>query len=482
MGTGSRIAALAIAIALGMATVAGALSLPHASRLNLLVLVVLWLNVALLLAALALEMARRPYSLHLMHLISLFLFLGAASVLQYSAGKFGVAGPIAEVRTQVLPAATATTLWLLGYLTAYEARRAAGSRAKAGFLTRPITLLRVFLLSLFAILALVYLAASGLVGVGTRGAAEQAMGEFAATAGVGQLSGTLYILNYNLARALPPVALLAALLGMLRDPRSRSLALFPFVAIVGVGTLIVNNPFAASRMFFTCSLIAFSAPFFLRRLKTGGVMVVSILLGLAFLPALGESRNLYEFRDFRDYFKLMSPLEYLAKNSDVDSLGMASLCQKWVDRFGHRWGMQLLGALLFWVPRAFWPDKPIATGAMVTEDLGFDFTNLAPPITAEALIDFGLIGVPLLGALFGLILARLDAVYWAPGREGIGRSFRIIDAFYPFWLVCIVFVTRGDLFASLTFTVGFSVWVLPLGLGLGALRGRRHPRPAFQSP
>ncbi len=484
MGLGNRIVAWAIAIGLGIATLIGAISIPDPPKPNALVLMLLWINLALILIGLGSELGRRPYSLHLMHLISLFLFLGAASLLQYTAGRFGVAGPIAAVRAQVLPAVATTTLWVVGYLSAYELRRlmlqGPGRIPKARFLTRPITLPRAFLITGLGFLGLIYLAAAGLLGVGTRGAAEAAIADFSIGAGAGNLTGTFYIINYNLARALPPLALLSALLVLLRDPRSRSLALLPFVAAVGVGTLAVNNPFAASRMFFTCSLIGFSAPFFLRRFKTGWLIVASILGGLAFLPALSASRNTLDLNEFRNYFELMSPLDYLSKNSDVDSLGMTALCQKWIDRFGHRWGLQILGALFCWVPRAIWPSKPVATGGMVTEDLGFDFTNLSPPIPAEALVDFGLPGVPILAAIFGLILARLDAIYWSPGRLGIAATHRIIDAIYPFWLVCIVFFTRGDLFASVTFTIGFTVWILPLGLRL--LPAGRRPSAVAAVP
>src|SRR5262249_21449446 len=241
--------------------------------------------------------------------------------------------------------------------------------------------------------------------------------------------------------------------------------------VVGIGTLAVNNPFAAARMFFTGSLVAFAAPFLLLRFRTGWLMVVSILFGLAFLPALGDTRHLYAIGEVLNAFRIASPLNYLASNADVDSLGMAALCQQWVDRFGHRWGRQLLGMVFVWIPRTFWPGKPIATGTMVTEDLGFDFTNLAPPITAEALVDFGLIGALVMGALFGLLLARLDAIYWAPGRQELARSSRIIDAIYPFWLVSVVFLTRGDLFSAWVFTLGFTVWILPLVLGRFSLRG-----------
>jgi len=471
----TRLVGVSLAVGLGLLTGLAWMSISLSPGLNPLVLLVLWFNLVIVLTALGVEAGRRPYSLHLMHLICMFLFLGASSLLQYSAGTLGVAGPIGSVAPQILPAAATPTLWLAGYLAAYEGPRLLGLPRRPGatarFLGRPILPSRAFVMVCLGIVGLVFLGAMGMVGAQTRGAAAGAITDFSRQSGAGALTGAVYIISANLARALPMVALLAALLVLIRGSRGRMM-LGPFVPLLGLGALVINNPFAASRMFFTANVYGFAAPFLLRRFKTAWIIVITILAGLALLPALSDTRDVLSIEEFtaRGFLTLISPLQYLATNSDVDSLGMTALCQKWVDRFGHRWGMQILGALLFWVPRVLWPGKPIGTGAMVTEDLGFAFTNLAPPITAEALVDFGLVGVPFLGAIFGFVLSRLDAAYWAPGRQGLATSHRIIDAIYPFWLVCIVFLTRGDLFASLTFTVGFTFWILPLGVGLVAFR------------
>jgi hypothetical protein len=460
-----------VALGLGAATMAAWAALPHAPEAEPLVLLILWLNLILILVPLGAEIGRRPYSLNLMHLLSMFLFLGAASLLQYTRGVLGVPGPIRNVQGQVATAALATTFWMTGYIVAYEFRRTLGSKTpRAGFLNRPLTMPRILLLSVLALAGLVFLASADLLGVTTRGAAERAMISYAETAGAGRYSNVLFILTSNLARALSPVALMAALLLMLRNPRTVTLAVLPAVLVIGAGTLLVNNPFAAARMFFTCSLIAFLAPFFLRRFRTGWLLVGSILMGLAVLPALGDTRHALDFGELRATFQIGSPLMYLAANSDVDSLGMTAICQKWVDQHGHTWGRQILGGFLFWVPRVWWPDKPFGTGAMATSGLGFEFTNLAPPITAEALVDFGLGGVLVIGFLCGWLLARLDAIYWAPGREGVAKTYRIIDATYPFWLVCVVFYTRGDLFGAMTFGVSFTAWIAVLGLGRASAR------------
>jgi hypothetical protein len=468
---GSHAVAWLLALTFGLSTLIGWLSLPRSSSADGTIILILWLNIAVILGALGVEMGRRPYSLNLMHLVSMFLFLGAASLFQYSRGILGVPGPIQSVREQILPSALATTFWLTGYVVAYELRRLMVAAPRGELLTRPLTTSRVMLLSAFAIVGLFYLASVGLLGATTRGAAELAIEDFSLQSGAGAYSGTVYVLTTNIARALPPVSLLAALLLFLGDRRRRSIFVLIVVVVIGMGTLLVNNPFAATRMFLTCSLIAFTAPFVMLRFKTAWAVVLGITFGLTILPALGFARAAVSLDEFSSYLELMSPLQYLAASSDVDSLGMTALCQQWVDQFGHSWGRQIAGAFLFWIPRAIWQTKPIGTGAMVTQDLGFDFNNLAPPITAEALTDFGLPGTLVFGALFGWVLARIDLIYWAPGREAIAAGYRVIDAVYPFLLTCIVYYTRGDLFSAMCFAVSFGFWVVPLGFALRRTSG-----------
>lgn len=481
---GRIVIAWAVTISLALATFVGWLSIPLSSNAEPVVIFMIWFNISVILGAMGFEIARRAYSLHVMHLISMFLFLGAASLFQYSRGSFGVPGAISSVRDQIIPSVLATTLWLIGYIVVYEGRRRALRTPVGTYLSRPLTTARVLLLCLLAMVALGYLASAGLIGVTTRAAAERAIEEFSLSSGAGAYTSPIYILTSNLARALPPMALLAALLLQSSERRRRSAAIYLVVIVVAAGTLLINNPFAANRMFFTCSLVAFSAPFILIRFKTSWPLVVGIAFGIAILPALGNARYSTEFKDLLTYMQLVSPVEYLSRSSDVDSLGMTALVQKWIDSFGHTWGRQISGAFLSFIPRAIWPTKPIGTGGMVTRDLGFEFTNLSPPILSEALIDFGLPGTLILGGVFGFILSRIDSIYWV-GRVSaeIGNA-RIIDVLYPFLLVSITFYTRGDLFAATGFGMSFVLWILPLGLGLRTKSRARAipPEPDTRSP
>lgn len=469
--------------ALFTGTAGGLLSLSTSSHASGGILLLLWINSVIMLVGLGIEASRRPYSLNLMHLMALYLFLGAAALFQYASGEFPLAGPIVLLRPELLVASVAISIWVLGYLVGYEATHLLtrpGTGPATRFLNRPIPHSRVFVLLVIALVSLFYLAAIGLTGASTRGAARAAVEQYAGIDPMGGAGGARFGLAYFLfhqmfLRALSPFAFLAGLLLLARDPRSRNLLFVGLVAAVGFGTLVVNNPFAAARLWFATALIALVAPFVLRRLRTGWGLVLITLGGITLLPVLHLGRYFETLDEFTASFELASPITYLADNADVDSLGTLALTQKWIDLNGHRWGLQIVGGLLFWFPRTFWPGKPIDTGGMVTDGLGFEFTNWAVPVIAEPLVDFGLLGVMPFAAFFGMLFARLDRAYWdVEPQRGV---LRLLDCVYPFLMGCVLFITRGGWFASLSFTFVFTIWLIPLGFGAArsARRTDGHP-------
>lgn len=483
---GRSVSAFALAGMLAGGTLAGWLSLVHSPSAQADVMTAIWLNIVIMLTALAVEARRRPYSLHLMHLLALFLFLGAPALFQYSVGRFGVAGPIQGMRGHVLPSVLAVMLWVIAYIVAYEVchrpvRRTPGAVVR--FLERPVTPFRTSVILVLALASLGYLATLGLFGAVTRASARDAIGQLEIVqSGFGTSGLIVYLVHHMLLRGFSIVALLAGVLLLARDRRSRSLPRILLVVAVGLGTLLTNNPFAMARMWFATSVIGFAAPFVLRRRATAWGLVLIAVGGLTVLPGLNQSRYTETFDELLDFLSIVSPITYLSTSSDVDSLGMLSLCHKWLSLNEYRLGVQELGAILFWVPRVVWPNKPVGTGGMVTEDLGFDFTNLAPPIMAETLVDFGFLGIPFVAAFLGFAFARLDQGYW--NRDPGDDRVRMLDAIYPLWLGCVIYVTRGGLMSALGFTTAFTAWILPfiVGLSRSARVGRlRADQPEARS-
>ncbi len=434
---------------------------------------ILWINTLIMVAALVLELRRRPYSLHLMHLLALFLFMGASALFQVSAGRFAVAGPIETLRKELLPAAIVVSLWIVSYLSAYELHqnlaRPIPHDAIGRFFDRGVSAQRVLVLHFFAIGVLTYLGVIGLLGLATRGAAEEALLDNASiAAGVSGFALALKVINQYVLRGLPLIVMIAGFLVYRHAAGPVRNLLRLMLPVLVAGNLAANNPFAASRMWLVTVLFGVLSPFVFRRARTGLPVVLVTLAGLALLPALHESRLAYTFEEWFRFAQIRSPIEYLATSADGDHLGMVSLAVRWVGEHGHTFGNQMAGAIVFWVPRRFWPDKPIGTGSMVTGDLGFGFTNWSMPIVAEGFVDFSYFGVILLAVVFGWVLSRGDRSYWHR-REG-SKEPRVIDVLYPLWLGCVVFFTRGDLIAAAGQTSPFVFWALALGVGGWATR------------
>lgn len=139
---------------------------------------------------------------------------------------------------------------------------------------------------------------------------------------------------------------------------------------------------------------------------------------------------------------------YLTAHYDAYSMLCAVLRQ--VREQGTCGGRQLLGCLLFFVPRSLWPSKPIGSGAMVSYALGYDFHNVSCPLPGEGLVNFGLPGLLLFALGFGLLLRRADAGAQS-GEQGL--FFRCL---YPVTVLFVFFLVRGDLMSAFSYYMAFA--------------------------
>lgn len=114
------------------------------------------------------------------------------------------------------------------------------------------------------------------------------------------------------------------------------------------------------------------------------------------------------------------------------------------------WGNQLLGAILFFVPRSFWPAKPIGSGAYIanTQDV---FSNISMPFLGEGYINFGWIGVIAFSFILSWFCTSADRQFWTKKKRG---SISINDGYYYLLVGALFFILRGDLMSSFSYTVG----------------------------
>lgn len=117
---------------------------------------------------------------------------------------------------------------------------------------------------------------------------------------------------------------------------------------------------------------------------------------------------------------------------------------------GLQMGNQLLGSLLFFVPRDIWINKPVSSGEMLGDYLlayyNLWFTNISFSYPAEGYVDFGMLGLVVYSALLALYAKRLD--WFAVNGTIVERISATYFAFYLF------FVLRGPLLPAVAYGVG----------------------------
>ncbi len=115
------------------------------------------------------------------------------------------------------------------------------------------------------------------------------------------------------------------------------------------------------------------------------------------------------------------------------------------------YGNQLIGALLFWVPRSVWPSKPIGSGHFVAEQTNLSFNNLSMPFWGEGYINFGYFGVALFTIVSAVFIARTDSKFW---NITVKQERNLDTILYYLLLGLLMFVLRGDMMSGTAYTCG----------------------------
>ncbi len=96
------------------------------------------------------------------------------------------------------------------------------------------------------------------------------------------------------------------------------------------------------------------------------------------------------------------------RSGDFDGLQSINNIVLHTNRFGYEYGHQLLSALLFFVPRAYWSGKAEPTGSVVANTAGYNFLNVSMPLPGEFFIDGGWFAVVGGGLFVGWALQKID--------------------------------------------------------------------------
>ena len=211
-----------------------------------------------------------------------------------------------------------------------------------------------------------------------------------------------------------------------------------YILYFAIVTFILNYPVSITRYWVGTVYIGIGIVLLGKLLSNKRFDIAIILIILVAFP-LFQAFKWYSLSEVVRG-EMSSSIAGIYNNVDFDAYSMFARTIEYTDEKGITNGGQLVGTLFFFIPRAIWSTKPVPTGELVSDAQGQDFTNLSCPLPAEGYINFGLIGTILFAALIGVILRKLDNIYWKE-REDI----TYIDLTYPFGLGLLIFLLRGAL-------------------------------------
>lgn len=359
----------------------------------------------------------------------------------------------------------ALAVFVAGALTS-RARRSGAARQAATSSTDPRRSrlrLRVPVMYLIGASVLAPIAIQSLGGVGALFSPRESLNDALVDAGVASgaagnaLVGVLRLLpgSLSLAAALLLICLLrggAAKSTTLSDSNSRLISGVA-LCIALAGCVLFLNPLANSRFVSLSALIALTVAALRPRSAFAGVL--SGALGLFALLIVYPLANV--FRLANSSFAITQALQRGLTGPDFDGFQQMMNAILYVREEGFSYGLHILSAIFYFVPRSIWQNKATPASIDVASNRGYSFTNLSLPLPAELYVDLGLIGLLAIFAL-GWVASRSDDAWL---RITVSP---VASVLVPYFAAAVFGLIRGPL-GSLA-PIYLTTFVL---LGLGVL-------------
>lgn len=217
------------------------------------------------------------------------------------------------------------------------------------------------------------------------------------------------------------------------------LILAPIALLVCFPTAMAR--FAIAALYIPLILVLF--PAILKR----GFLAINVLVGsfVTIFPFFEGFRNVdkgFSAKDLAFSFEFFTAGHFDAYQNFVRTVSVNIITD----------GRQLLGAILFFVPRAIWHDKPLGSGGILAEKANLGYSNIAQSLPAEGYINFGILGIFVFVIFIAFYSASLDRRFWHEEMPLMRSTFSL----YYFQLIGLtIFIWRGDMLNAIAYTCGF---------------------------
>ena len=364
-----------------------------------------------------------------------YCWLGIAAMVQLKAGRFP--WPVATDADEFLGTEAVVIVGLVAYEVGVRFGRKPRQRGSA-LLTLGHPSLRRFIMLTLACLAISSWA------MYRKGGLSEVVRTRYELKGISRFSGLAQsdLLTYNALQRVPAaVSLLVAV--YLFTEKSRQQLSRPLMALSLAGiltfNLIANYPPSLPRLYLGFILVSIAALVLRIRTKAVPLFVLSMIVGLTVLFPYADY-----FRSKTGYstFDLEAPTQKLIDKPDYDVFQMIGNTIKVVNEDGAVGGSNFLGAILFFVPRAVWPEKPHGTGWIVGRQVGYTMLNLCSPLWAEFYYGGGIT----------LLIAGFCAYgYFTRNAERQALLCSANALFVAYAAGVQIFLLRGDLLNSVAY-------------------------------
>jgi hypothetical protein len=214
--------------------------------------------------------------------------------------------------------------------------------------------------------------------------------------------------------------------------------------------LFINNPISSPRYWF--GTIVLSLIFLMARWRSKisfSFLTTGIIILLLFIFPFADMFRYSTNIDKSVLQEAGSISEPLINKGDYDTFQQLINTTAYVEDNGIAFGKQMLGTLLFWVPRNVWSGKPVPSGVMVAAYKGYEYTNLSMPLWGEAYIDGGILGVILIFVIYGIIVSVIENIY----INNYANVPNFLNVFVPVYAAYQLFMLRGTLMSAFAYFI-----------------------------